>query len=294
MQENTTHSLEKNIIFEDEDILVLNKPAYIVVNDAQTVGEVQTVQSWLETYLKNTKPTKNWQVLIPEDFNSEFGTPEEIFTQRNGIVHRIDKETSGVLILAKNPGSLFNLLSQFKERSVEKEYLCLAHGKLRFTQDTINAPIGRASKDRKKFTTTIEGRPSVTEYAVQEFFPHFNETKWLELFKNNALDKINYHYQGNYKNYFKIYQGFSLVKCRPKTGRTHQIRVHMAHIQHPLVGDATYAGEKRKRADALWCARQFLHAQKLEIMHPRTKERVTFEAQLPRDLTQALTLLSSS
>ena len=286
--------LDIPIIFEDKDILIVNKPPYLVVNEATTVGEEQTVQQWLRQYLQQTDITSEWPAIVPQNFSAEFGTPEAIFEQRAGIVHRLDKETSGVLVLAKNPGSLVNLLSQFKERTVQKEYLCLVHGKFNVSQDIIDVPIARSPRDRKIFDVAVEGRSAVTEYQVQAFYPHFSELKWLELFKNHILQNVNYHYEGNHKNYFKIYQGFSLVKCLPKTGRTHQIRVHMAHLQHPLVGDSTYAGVKRNKADSLWCPRQFLHAQKITIAHPRTREEMTFEAELPEDLQLALLLVSAS
>lgn len=287
----TTNLDNLTIVYEDDDIIIVNKPPYVVVNDAQTVVDQVTIQTWLDSYLKHSQTTENWQGLIPLDFNGEYGTPEQIFDVRQGIVHRLDKETSGVLILAKNPGSLVNLLAQFKSRTVHKEYLCLTHGKFTVQKDSIDVPLGRSQRDRKVFDVAVEGRKAVTDYTVEQFFPRFNETKWLDLFKQNAFQHVNYHYQGNHKDYFKSYQGFSLVRCLPKTGRTHQIRVHMAHLQHPLVGDETYAGAKRSRADALWCARQFLHAQKISCTHPRTQEIITFEAELPTDLQTALSLI---
>lgn len=283
---------KKMIMYEDDDILVVSKPPYCIVNDAQTAGEGETIQSWMREYLKTTTVSSDWKQLIPETFSDEFGSPEEIFSQRDGIVHRLDKETSGVLILAKNPGALVSLLSQFKARETQKEYVCLVHNKLKIAHDILDLPLGRASRDRKIFDVKIEGKPAVTEYQVLEFFPNFNEKKWLELHKNNKLDKTNHNYSGNHKKYFKIYQGFSLVKCLPKTGRTHQIRVHMAHINHPIVGDESYNGRKHERADSLWCARQFLHAAKLSITHPRTKETMSFEAELADDLKTALELVT--
>lgn len=284
---------QSNIVYEDDDLLVLNKPAGVVVNEAKTTTK-NTVQSAFTEYLTHVAKSDSWQAMVPADYDSTYGNPEEIFHQRAGIVHRLDKDTSGILILAKNPGSLVHLLSQFKVRSTEKEYTCLTHGKFNIDSDTIDMPIGRASKDRKTFEVRIDGRNAVTHYSVIEHFPRFNEKKWLALINESKIENANYHYSGNHKKYFKIYQGFTLVKCVPKTGRTHQIRVHMAHIHHPIVGDITYAGNKRNRADALWCARQFLHASQLTVTHPRTDERMTFNAPLSPDLVQALELVGDN
>lgn len=273
------------IIYEDQDLLILNKPAFWIVNKAETVKE-PTVQDFLEQNVvcfdgKNSDwGGKLGAELIPADFEPTFGTPEEIFRQRSGIAHRIDKETSGILVVAKNAGSLVNLLAQFKNRTVHKKYLCLTHGKFAMPKGEINLPLGRRSKDRKLFGVVADGRPAVTDYEVKDFFSSLDDTALKDAGISLQTKRIS------------LYQGFSLVECYPKTGRTHQIRVHMAHLQHALVGDKQYGGKKRAKIDILWCERHFLHANKIEFMHPRTGRVVNFEAPLSLDLEKVLTLLA--
>lgn len=272
------------IIFEDQDLVVINKPAGVVVNRAQTV-KGQTIQDWMEERLdwQEVENKAEWQDLVPADFDDSYGSPLETFQERVGLVHRLDKDTSGAMILAKNPGVLVNLLAQFKNRQVQKQYQCLAHGKFKFPEGEVNAPMGRASRDRKVFAVRAEGRPAVTKYKVVEEFTKLN---FDQLAKSNpTLDSKEL---SNLSKKSHIYQGFSLVNCWPKTGRTHQIRVHMHHLQHPLVGDITYVGKKRAKLDPVWCPRQFLHASKLELAHPRSGEKVEFEAKLAGDLKKVL------
>jgi len=263
------------VIFEDQDILIINKPAGLVSNRAQSVKE-ENLQDWLEKKLA-TEVMVDWQELVPADFNEEFGTAEEIFKERVGLVHRLDKDTSGVMVAAKNPGSLVNLLAQFRQRLISKRYTCLTHGKFRVPKGTIRAPLGRDRTNRQKFSVISTGRPAITEYEVVDYYPNLNE---------RGQEKLK-----NFKKKLSSYQGFSLVNCWPKTGRTHQIRVHMKHWQRPLVGDRKYVGKKRARLDRVWCARQFLHASQIKFIHPRTNQEINFEAKLAVDLQQALDLL---
>lgn len=274
------------IIYEDKDIVVINKPAGIVVNDAQTT-EDETIQSWF--YDKNSQFKKlereDYKYLVPTDFDNSFGTPEEIFEQRQGVVHRLDKETSGILLLAKNPGALVNLLSQFKKRQTRKKYLCLAHGKFGVQSDTVSAPIARSTNNRMRFRVDIGGREATTFYQAKKFYP--------EIDYETLLDKINIKDDDLklLKKNKNSYQGFCLVECWPKTGRTHQIRVHMSHIKHPLVGDKLYLGKKRVKLDPIWCGRHFLHASQLTFTHPSEDKEVVFDALLTDDLQKVLTLL---
>jgi 23S rRNA pseudouridine1911/1915/1917 synthase len=267
------------ILFEDSDILAINKPAGVVVNRAESyVGF--TVQDWMAEYLKNLSNqnrTDDWLSLLPADFTTTYGTPEEIFEQRVGMVHRLDKDTSGVMLLAKNPGAMINLLRQFKERAVSKEYTCLTHGKFATPAGTIDLPLARRSSNRMMFGVVANGRPAVTDYQVVAFYANFEKTMLGE--KSSLLRS-------------SLYQGFSLVNCQPKTGRTHQIRVHMQHLQHPIVGDQTYVGKKRAKIDQLWCPRQFLHASKISLSHPRANQAMTIEAPLAEDLSLALRFLN--
>lgn len=271
--------MQISLIFEDQDLVVINKPPGLVVNRADSI-KGDTVQAWMEAKIQSETqtPVDDWQKMVPVDFQAEFGSPEAVFQERGGIVHRLDKDTSGVLVLAKNPGSLVNLLAQFKNREVSKEYLCLVHGKFNLDHGTVALPLGRSSRDRRHFAVDLDGRSAVTEYFIEKWFSSLDVTK--------IGTQIDRKYLGVYQ------QGFSLVRCLPKTGRTHQIRVHLAAIQHPLVGDVIYVGRKRTKLDPVWCPRQFLHAAKITFKHPRTGQNLVFEAELSSDLTAVLSLLT--
>lgn len=227
------------ILYEDQHLLVLAKPAGLVVNRAQTTKET-TLQDWIENNFKF------------EISNSKF--------YRNGIVHRLDKETSGVMVVAKTPTAFSNLQQQFKERKVKKYYLALVHGKVQPEQGVIRAPISRSPFDRKKFGIFLGGREAETEYKVLA-----------------VKEK-----EGNF---------YSLLEVRPKTGRTHQVRVHLKYLGYPLVGDEFYAGRKTVRADRQWCPRQFLHAQRIIFFHPQTGKKLDFSSPLPPELKNALKYL---
>ncbi|GIK83496.1 MAG: pseudouridine synthase [Patescibacteria group bacterium] len=272
------------IVYEDQDIIAVNKPAGVVVNRAQTV-KGETLQDWLEQNVSEIRAAvkegiypEGWMSQIPEEFSEEFGSPQEIFLQRSGIAHRLDKDTSGILLVAKHPGSLLELLKQFRVREVKKQYVCLTHGKFGMPKGEVSAPIGRRSSNRKLFGIVSDGRPAVTEYEVQKYYPNFDEQRLLQETGEKELR-------------FSSYNGFSLVNCFPKTGRTHQIRVHLAHLAHPIVGDIFYVGKKRRKLDALWCKRHFLHAQTIEFIHPRTKQRMSVSAGLSKDLQEVLSYL---
>jgi len=231
---------------------------------------------------------KKWQEMVPSDFDDQYGTPQEIFESRLGMAHRLDKDTSGLVIFALNPGVLVNLLSQFKNHSVQKEYSCLTHGKFSVEFGEVTAPISRSSHHRQKFSAGISGRDSITEYQVEKYYSSFNKEKVEKYFDQQQVD------QAVRKEFWKkssMYQGFSLVRCKPKTGRTHQIRVHMSFIKHPLVGDHLYTGKKRSKWDRLWCPRQFLHASQIEFIHPRSGQKMKLTSQLPPDLNQVVELL---
>lgn len=269
------------IVFEDQDIVVVVKPAGVVANKADSVKQLSLQDWFVEKYGQNFPD--DWQSCIPEDFTDEFGSPEEIFNQRDGLVHRLDKNTSGVMVFAKHPGSLVNLLAQFRQRQTKKQYLALVHGTFRVPTGTITAPLARARVDRRKFAVDVNGRAAETIYQVDRSFSGF---------KSDFYSQFSEEKQKTLKQAQRFYnQGFALVKCWPKTGRTHQIRVHMAHENHPLVGDITYLGRKRAKIDPLWCPRHFLHAVSLEFYHPRTNKLVEFSSDLPDDLAKVVTFL---
>ncbi len=269
-------------IYEDSDLLVVNKPAGVVVNETKTLLNQETIQSWFWQSLSEEQ--KNVTVepdLIPADFDETYGDPQAIFAERKGMVHRLDKETSGALVLAKNPSALVNLLDQFKKRQTAKKYLCLVHGRFNVTEDLIAFPITRSTQDRMKFRVDVEGREAVTAYKVIEPYQALD----MEVLKSIGISDESLKLIKKNSN---SYQGFSLVECWPKTGRTHQIRVHLNHIKHPLVGDKLYVGKKRRKLDEIWCKRHFLHASELSFIHPRTKEKLQLAAPLPAELKEIL------
>ena len=278
-----------DILYEDQDLMVINKPSALVVNRSTTMKE-ETIQDWFvekygEAYFTGDFWQKDlsYQELIPTDFTEEFGDIMAIWQERLGIVHRLDKDTSGVLILAKNPGSLLNLLAQFKKRQTQKTYLALVHGQLLEKTGTINAPMARNPQNRLKFSIDNQGRQAVTDFKVVQEFTSLTEETVALVAKESKVKT---------KKIKELYQaGFSLIQLSPKTGRTHQIRVHMSAMQHPLVGDQLYAGRKRSKLDIFWCPRQFLHALSIEFIHPRTQEKIFLEAPLTRDLSEVLKLV---
>lgn len=278
------------ILYEDQDLLAINKPAGLIVNRATSVQE-PTVQDWLVSKLGEAcfrdefwLANQSYQQLIPADFETDFGQPLEIWHERLGIVHRLDKDTSGVLLLAKNPGALLNLLAQFKQRQTKKTYLALVHGHLAEKTGHIVAPMSRNPHNRLKFGIDSAGKPAITDYLVQQEFIKIPE----ELIATIATQS-----RVKAKKIKELYQdGFSLVVLKPKTGRTHQIRVHMSALHHPLVADQVYTGKKRAKLDTLWCPRQFLQAASLEFTHPRTGEQMKIEAPLANDLQSAIIKLS--
>ena len=211
-----------SIIFEDEDLIVIDKPAGMTVHPAPG-NEDHTLANAVIAYAKDI-----------EGIGGE---------RRPGIVHRLDKDTSGLIVVAKNERAHAHLAEQFKSREVGKVYLALVIGQPSPPEADIDAPIGRHPHDRQRMAVVSTGRPSITRYKVEA-----------------------------------IYKRASLVEARPRTGRTHQIRVHLASVGHPVVGDSTYG----KAVEGL--SRQFLHAHQLAFTHPESGEQVSFTAALPDDL----------
>ncbi len=296
-------SMQKmEIIFEDEHLIAINKPAMMVVNFSKT-SQDHTVQEWFASYLKlgsgavndstfankSTQSLPAWQALLPEHFPNLYGTPQDIFDQRQGIVHRLDKDTSGILLLAKNPGSLINLLTQFRERQVKKKYLCLVHGQVKLDSGEINLPLARCRVNRHKYAVDIDGRAAITHYRViKRFPPQLMKdlvdylTNWpITINKDLITAKVR-------QELIRYQQGFSLLECLPQTGRTHQIRVHLSYLGHPLVADHTYSGKRRVKLDSWWCPRHFLHAQAIRFSHPATNQQLVLQAPLSQELQLVL------
>lgn len=243
------------VIFEDEVLLILDKPPGCTVNRSDTTSGEETLQECVETYLHLTPWTKK--------VVDSYDTPS-VFASRAGIVHRLDKETSGIIIVAKTIPAFEHLQAQFKNREVKKVYHALAHGKITPDSGEIRVPVGRLPWNRMRFGVVSEGKDAVTTYHVLHYY---------ERAQKNS----------------KIY--YSFVALYPQTGRTHQIRVHLKYMNHPIVSDALYAGRKTARDDRVLLSRTFLHAAQLTLSHPTTEEQVTFESPLPKDLADFLALL---
>ena len=218
-----------DIVYEDEDIIVVNKPKGMVVHPAPG--------NWSGTLVN---------ALMYHCGDSLSGINGEI---RPGIVHRIDKDTSGLLVVAKNDRAHQSLAEQIKVHSAGRRYYAVVYGTPREQKGTVNAPIARHPIDRKKMAVLAGGREAITHYEVLE-----------------------------------QYAGYSYLTFLLETGRTHQIRVHMAHIGHPIIGDPLYGPAKDK-----WKLQgQCLHAGELTLTHPATGERMTFQAPLPAYFTTVL------
>jgi len=242
------------INFEDNAIIAIDKPSGITVNKADTTKGELTIQDWAEEklHIENGKPrlhTDNWQ---NEEQYSDF-------YNRGGIVHRLDKETSGVLLIGKNPEAFINLQQQFKQRVIKKTYLTLAHGKVKPETGEINVPIGRLPWNRRQFGVVAGGRDSLTRYAVKEI------------------------------KFYKTFKEFlSFVEVYPETGRTHQIRVHLKYLGYPIFADFLYAGRKTQRNDRKYLQRVFLHASRISFLHPESNKFLHLESVLPEELSQIL------
>lgn len=248
------------ILYEDAALIVLDKPAGITVNRSQTTIHEETIQDWTEKRLGFTKSERQDTSVVITDYTSD-AYFVQAFRDRGGIVHRLDKETSGILLVAKDPQVFKHLQQQFKDRTVEKTYRALVHGVLTPPEGEIAIPVDRLPWNRRLFGVVPGGRPSTTFYATVAVY---------------TLQP-------------KRSEQFSLVEITPKTGRTHQIRVHMKYLNHPIVSDFLYAGRKTSRDDRKLLDRVFLHAVKIRIIHPVTGEMVTFTSPLAEELQSFIT-----
>lgn len=248
-----------HILYEDESLMVIDKPPGVVVNRVET-EKAETVADWVEEKIPNTEYRILNQKTSNFAHNSEFSIQNSVFIERSGIVHRLDKETSGCLIIAKTEEAFFELQRQFKAREVKKEYLALVHGLVEPKEGTIKVPLARSHHDRDRFAVVAGGRISETSYSVI-----------ARLAINDSR--------------------LTLLKVFPKTGRTHQIRVHFKYFGHPLVSDEKYAGNIALE-DRKWCPRIFLHAAKITFTHPVSKKSLSFNAPTPMDLEKVIKQLT--
>ena len=242
--------IDFNIVYEDEDVMVINKEAGMVVHPGS--GNYRgTLLNGIAWYLQQKDPEITEEIL-----------------PRFGLVHRIDKNTSGLLLLAKNEKSLSHLAKQFFDHTVNRKYIALIWGNIKEDKGTIVAHIGRNLRHRKEFAAYPEGdhgKEAITHYKV--------------------VERFNY---------------VTMVECVLETGRTHQIRVHMKHLGHPVFNDDFYGGDKivkgtvftkyRQFVDNCFaiCTRQALHAKTLGFIHPGSKKEMFFEAELPDDMKQVI------
>lgn len=239
--ETVPERLPLEIVYEDADIAVINKPSGMVVHPAAG-NESGTLVNALLYHMG--------------DRLSGIGGE-----RRPGIVHRIDKDTSGLLVIAKNDFAHVRLSEELKSHSIDREYKAIAVGGFRMDTGTIDKPIGRNPRDRKKMAVVSDGRSAITHYRVAERF-----------------------------------DGFTFLEMKLETGRTHQIRVHLSSIGHPILGDAVYGGGKTKfeKQNARLISGQVLHAWRLTLTHPRSGELMHFECALPDAFEELLCKLRAS
>ena len=221
-----------DVAYEDADVIVINKPKGLVVHPAAGHWEGTLVNALLHHC---------------KDSLSGVGG-----ALRPGIVHRIDKDTSGLLIVAKNDFAHQKLAAQLQDHTLARTYVCIVCGNLREDAGTVSAPIARDKSDRKKMAVRPDGKPAVTHWQV-----------------------------------LARYLGYTYVQCRLETGRTHQIRVHMASLGHPILGDTVYGHKKPELGQNTQC----LHAKELTFRHPRTDEPVTVTCPLPEEFERVLQVL---
>jgi len=242
VREVLPENIPLHVVFEDDHMVVLNKPPGLVVHPAPGNYTGTLVNALLFHY--GSLPSTGTGTL--EGAGSE--------RERAGIVHRLDKDTSGVMVAARTEQALKALTRQFKDRKVQKKYLALVSGVIKKGSGTIEAAIGRHVKERKKISVhTASPREAVTLFKVKERF-----------------------------------KDATLVEVEIKTGRTHQIRVHMAHAGFPVLGDRVYGGAKVARLGALSIPRQMLHAESLSLLHPVTGTPITFSAPPPPDMAAVI------
>ena len=221
-----------DVAYEDADVIVINKPKGLVVHPAAGHWEGTLVNA-----------------LLHHCRDSLSGVGGAL---RPGIVHRIDKDTSGLLIVAKNDFAHQKLAAQLQDHTLARTYVCIVCGNLREDAGTVNAPIARDKNDRKKMAVRPDGKPAVTHWQVLARYP-----------------------------------GYTYVQCKLETGRTHQIRVHMASLGHPILGDTVYGHKKPELGQTTQC----LHAKELTFRHPRTDEPVTVTCPLPEEFERVLQVL---
>lgn len=261
--------MKLNIIFENKEILVVNKPTGLIVNRSQTASG-ETLQDEIADYLGLGK--------------DDLGIGE-----RAGIVHRLDRETSGLILVAKSEKSFEKLQEQFKNRIIEKEYVALVHGHIKEDKVEIINKIVRIGKFGKFGVASIrqQGKESETN-VIKISNLQFKPLKFADILEQGEFNKVRKRYLAKQAMFY------TLVSVFPKTGRTHQIRVHLKHFGNPVVSDTIYAPSKLLSFDKFWCSRLFLHAKSIKFMDPQTNKVISFTQEIPNTLVLALKNLKSS
>lgn len=246
--------MDPKIIFEDHRYVVIEKDAGVTVNRSETTRNTKTLQDWIDNKFKIVFSTsrENLKFQISGKYIIDGYNKLDEFFDRSGIVHRLDKETSGIILVAKDPEAFINLQNQFKSGSVEKKYTALVHGALDADGEIVE-PIGRLPWSRTKFGILPNARKATTQYRV-----------------------LTHKRRGE--------EVLTLLELTPKTGRTHQIRVHLKHLNRPIFADELYAGRKTARNDRKVLSRHFLHASEISFISPTTGKRVLFSSVLPDEL----------
>ena len=223
------------VVYDDSDVIVIDKPAGVAAH-----------------------PSTGWRgpTVIGAVIAAGYQVSTSGAAERQGVVHRLDVGTTGLMVIAKNEISYSNLKQQFRDRTVTKVYHALAQGHMDPTEGTIDAPIDRHPREDYRFAVVADGKPSITHYKALEFFP-----------------------------------AVSLLEIELETGRTHQIRVHFSALRHPLVGDMTY-GADHTIANRLEITRPWLHARELKFTHPASGSEIAFFSEYPSDLTRSLEILA--
>ena len=225
------------VVYDDSDVIVVDKPAGVAAH-----------------------PSPGWRgpTVIGGVIADGYQVSTSGAAERQGVVHRLDVGTTGLMVIAKNENSYSNLKQQFRDRTVTKVYHALVQGHMDPTEGTIDAPIDRHPREDYRFAVVADGKPSITHYKALEFFP-----------------------------------AVSLLEIELETGRTHQIRVHFSALRHPLVGDMTY-GADHTIAERLEISRPWLHARELKFIHPASGAEIAFFSEYPSDLTRSLEILAKS
>ena len=223
------------VVYDDSDVIVVDKPAGVAAH-----------------------PSPGWRgpTVIGAVIAAGYQVSTSGAAERQGVVHRLDVGTTGLMVIAKNESSYSNLKQQFRDRTVTKVYHALAQGHMDPTEGTIDAPIDRHPREDYRFAVVTDGKPSITHYKALEFFP-----------------------------------AVTLLEIELETGRTHQIRVHFSALRHPLVGDMTY-GADHTIANRLEITRPWLHARELKFTHPASGSEIAFFSEYPADLTRSLEILA--